>query len=68
MLGGVSVLAQFVGSAVALVFAFGVGYAVYKAMDLCFGLRLSQEEEHQGSDLTIHKLQAYPEESTSRFT
>jgi len=67
-LGGVSLLAQVLGSVLALSLAFGIGYAVYKTMDLCFGIRLAKDDEQQGSDLAVHKLQAYPEEGTSRFT
>jgi len=67
-LGGVSLVAQTVGSVIALVFAAGIGFAVYKTLDACFGIRLSPEDEHKGSDLAIHNLQSYPEERTTRFT
>ncbi|QPJ65594.1 MAG: ammonium transporter [Candidatus Nitrohelix vancouverensis] len=66
-LGGVSFVAQLVGSLTAVVIAVGFGFAVYKVLDLMFGLRLSEEEEMTGSDLAIHKLQATPEETLSRY-
>lgn len=66
-LGGVSFLAQAIGSGVAIVIALGFGFAVYKGLDMAFGLRLSKEDEMRGSDLTVHKLESTPEEVTSRF-
>jgi Amt family ammonium transporter len=66
-LGGVSFAAQAVGSATAIIVAIVSGFAVYKSLDLAFGLRLSREEEMRGSDLTVHKLESTPEEVTSRF-
>ena len=66
-LGGVSFLGQFIGSTVAVVMAMGVGYAVYKILDATVGIRLDKDDELRGSDLTIHKLEANPEEGTSRF-
>lgn len=66
-LGGVSFVAQAVGSVMAIIIALGSGFAVYKLLDMAFGLRLSPEEEMRGSDLTVHKLESTPEEVTSRF-
>lgn len=66
-LGGVSFLAQAIGSITAIVIAVGFGFAVYKGLDMAFGLRLSKEDEMRGSDLTVHKLESTPEEVTSRF-
>ncbi len=66
-LGGVSFVAQTVGSLIAIVIAAGLGFVVYKVLDSMFGIRLSPEEEGQGSDLSIHKLGSYPEEGTTRF-
>ena len=43
------------------------GFSVYKILDLAFGIRLTKEEEQKGSDLTIHKIESYPEQVTSRF-
>ncbi len=66
-IGGVSFVGQIVGSVIAIIIAVGFGYAVYKILDASFGIRLSQEEEQKGSDLTIHNLESYPEDATSRF-
>jgi Amt family ammonium transporter len=66
-LGGVSLLAQTVGSVVAVVIAVGAGFIVYKTLDATVGIRLSKEDEQQGSDLSIHKIGSTPEEGTTRF-
>jgi Amt family ammonium transporter len=66
-MGGVSLMAQTIGSGIAIVIAVGSGFAVYKTLDSLFGIRLEAEEEMKGSDLTVHHLEAYPEDVTSRF-
>jgi len=65
--GGVSFVAQLVGSLIAVGIAVGFGFAVYKTLDIVFGIRMDAEDELMGSDLTIHKLESYPEEVTTRF-
>ena len=67
-LGGVSILAQIIGSVAAIVIALTSGFIVYKTLDSLFGIRLEADEEMKGSDLTIHKLESYPEDVTSRFS
>jgi Amt family ammonium transporter len=37
------------------------GLLVYGALKVSMGLRLSQEEEFDGADLSIHKISASPE-------
>ena len=66
-MGGVSILSQTVGSILAIFVALASGFAVYKILDSLFGIRLEAEEEMKGSDLTIHHLESYPEDATSRF-
>ena len=66
-LGGVSILSQTVGSVLAVFIALTSGFIVYKTLDSLFGLRLDAEEEMTGSDITIHHLESYPEDVTSRF-
>jgi Amt family ammonium transporter len=67
-LGGVSILAQIIGSVAAIVIALTSGFIVYKTLNSLFGIRLEADEEMKGSDLTIHKLESYPEDVTSRFS
>ena len=60
-LGGVSFGAQFIGTAMGVVWAAVGGLVVYGLLKLTMGLRLSQEEEYDGADLSIHKISATPE-------
>ena len=62
-LGGVSLISQIFGAVLTAVFAAVAGFILYKLLDAIFGLRLSEEEEFQGSDLSIHKINAYPEDT-----
>jgi len=66
-MGGVSILSQTIGSVAAIVIALVSGFIVYKILDSLFGIRLEADEEMKGSDLTIHNLEAYPEDISSRF-
>ncbi|KQT12323.1 ammonium transporter [Ramlibacter sp. Leaf400] len=60
-LGGVSFAAQALGSAVGVVWALLCGFGVYGVLKATVGLRLSQEEEHEGADLAIHRIGSTPE-------
>ncbi|HEY9199357.1 MAG TPA: ammonium transporter [Gammaproteobacteria bacterium] len=60
-LGGVSLGAQLVGTLLGIVIALVGGFVVYGLIKLVLGLRLSQEEEFQGADLSIHRIQSTPE-------
>lgn len=60
-IGGVSFWAQFLGTALGVVWALVGGYLVYGTIKATLGLRLSQEEEFEGADLTIHKIGATPD-------
>lgn len=57
-LGGVSLGAQIVGSMAGLVIAFVGGAVVYGVVNLVSSLRLSEEEEFEGADLSIHRIAA----------
>jgi Amt family ammonium transporter len=60
-LGGVSFGAQFMGTALGVSWAILGGVLVYGVLKMTLGLRLSQEEEYDGADLSIHKISASPE-------
>ena len=60
-LGGVSFQAQLIGTLMGLLWALLGGLVVYGVLKLTMGLRLSQEEEYDGADLSIHKISASPE-------
>ena len=60
-LGGVSLGAQLVGTAMGVLWAAVGGVVVYGILKAALGLRLSQEEEYDGADLSIHKISATPD-------
>ncbi|HEX9023838.1 MAG TPA: hypothetical protein VF799_08375, partial [Geobacteraceae bacterium] len=60
-LGGVTFLSQFMGSISALVFALANGFIVYTLLAKTVGIRLTEEEEMAGADLSVHNIGAYPE-------
>ncbi|MNF30629.1 Ammonia channel precursor [compost metagenome] len=57
-LGGVSLMSQLVGTLLGIVVALLGGLAVYGLLKSTLGIRLSQEEEYYGADLSIHKIGA----------
>ena len=61
-MGGVSFVSQLLGSIAAIVFALVNGFAVYGLLAKTVGIRLTEEEEFAGADLSIHSIGAYPEE------
>lgn len=61
-LGGVTFAAQAVGTGAGVLFATVMGFIVYGGLKATMGLRLSEEDEFQGADLSIHHIGAYPEE------
>ena len=60
-LGGVTFASQLVGSILGSAFGFIAGFVVYGVLKSTVGIRLTPEEEHQGADLSIHKIRANPE-------
>jgi len=64
-IGGVSFMSQLLGTVMAVGWALAGGFAVYGAIKALMGLRLSQEEEFEGADLTIHKIGSTPDREVS---
>ncbi len=60
-LGGVSLGAQLIGSAMGVAWALLSGVVVYGALKFTMGLRMTQEDEFEGADLSIHRIGATPE-------
>lgn len=60
-LGGVSFMAQLVGSLTGVAIALGGGFLVYGLIGKISRLRLSEEDEFNGADLSIHKIGATPD-------
>lgn len=61
-MGGVSFLSQLAGSFVAIVFAIVSSVLVYGTLAKTIGIRMQEEDEFNGSDLSVHKIGAYPED------
>jgi Amt family ammonium transporter len=59
--GGVSFLSQLCGTLLGIVIAFAGGYLVYGVLKRLVGIRLSTEEEFNGTDLSVHRITATPE-------
>ena len=63
-LGGVNLSAQLIGTGMGVSIAFIGGYIVYGLLKKSVGIRLSNEEEYDGADMTIHRITATPERET----
>ena len=59
--GGVAFMPQLIMTGMAVAVALIGSIVVYGALKILLGLRLDQEEEYQGADLSIHKITATPE-------
>jgi Amt family ammonium transporter len=60
-LGGVTFMSQLAGSLAGVVYAAALGFAVYGGLKLVVGIRLTEEQERRGADLSIHNIGANPE-------
>jgi Amt family ammonium transporter len=59
--GGVSFMSQLFGTLLGVAIAFSGGLVVYGVLKKLVGIRLSAEEEFNGTDLSVHKISATPE-------
>ena len=64
-LGGVSFSAQLIGTLVGVFWALVSSVALYGLIKVFLGLRLSQEDEFEGADLSIHKVSATPDRESN---
>ena len=64
-LGGVSLGSQLLGTGLGVLWALVGGFVVYGAIKARVGLRLTQEEEFEGADMTLHKISATPDREVS---
>ena len=60
-LGGITLGGQLIGTLLGVAWALLAGLVVYGVLKATMGLRLSQEEEFDGADLSIHMISASPE-------
>ena len=52
-------LRQIISVVIAIVWAFGISYILAKIIDATIGLRVTEEEEQQGLDLSLHGEKGY---------
>ncbi|MFM7802677.1 MAG: ammonium transporter, partial [Limnohabitans sp.] len=64
-LGGVNLLAQALGTLAGVAWAFLSSWVLYGLIRQFVGLRLSQEEEYEGADLSVHKVSASPDRESN---
>ncbi|MEY4364454.1 MAG: Ammonia channel precursor [Pseudomonadota bacterium] len=64
-LGGINLSAQLAGTALGIAWALVGGFVIYGVLKVTTGLRLSQEEEFEGADMTLHKISATPDREVS---
>ncbi len=57
-MGGVSLTSQLIGTGLGVVVALAGGFLVYGVLKRSVGIRLSQEQEYYGADLSVHKIGA----------
>lgn len=62
-LGGVAMMSQLIGTLLAIGIAVIGGLVVHGALKATMGIRLSQEDEFRGADLSIHKISANSDDS-----
>ncbi len=62
-LGGVSFMSQLIVTIGVMFFALAVSFIVYGFLKVRFGIRLAPQEEVVGSDITVHRIEASPEEA-----
>lgn len=55
-LGGVSLMSQLIGTGLGIAIALAGGFVVYGTLKKLVGIRLGAEEEFDGADLSIHKI------------
>ena len=64
-IGGVTILGQLIGSGLGVGIALISGFVVYGLLKVILGLRMSQEEEYDGADLSIHRISSTPDRESS---
>jgi Amt family ammonium transporter len=63
-LGGVTFSAQLLGTLLGIAIAMAGGAIVYGLLKALVGIRLTPEQEFNGSDLSIHQISATPDRET----
>jgi ammonium transporter, Amt family len=61
-IGGVSFMSQLIGTSLAILIAMTGSFIVYSIIKKLVGIRLNEEEEFEGADLSIHKISSTSED------
>lgn len=61
-IGGVSFISQLIGTSLAILIAITGSFIVYSIIKKLVGIRLNEEEEFEGADLSIHKISSTSED------
>jgi Amt family ammonium transporter len=64
--GGVTFVGQIVGALTIFVWVFGASLIVWAILKAVFGIRVSEEDEYEGVDLSECGMEAYPEFVTAK--
>ena len=64
--GGVAFASQLFGTLLGVSIAIAAGFLVFGLIHRTVGLRLDEEQEYRGADLSIHSIAANPEEDMAR--
>jgi Amt family ammonium transporter len=59
--GGVALMPQLIMTALAIVVALLGSFVVYRVLKMTLGLRLDQEQEYDGADISVHRITSTPE-------
>jgi Amt family ammonium transporter len=60
-MGGITFTGQLIGSVLGVGIALIGGFVVYGALKVVLGIRMSQEEEYDGADLSVHRISSTPD-------
>ncbi|AKD26171.1 Ammonia permease [Polynucleobacter duraquae] len=64
-LGGVTFLGQLIGTSLGVGIALVSGFVVYGLLKAVLGIRMSQEDEYEGADLSIHRISSSPDRESN---
>lgn len=59
-------MAQLVGTLTGVAIAIAGGFLVYGMIKSTIGIRMSEEDEHRGADLSIHHISTTPEDDMQK--
>ena len=57
---------QLIGAATIFIWVFGTSYIVWSILKVIMGIRVSEEEEFEGVDLSECGMEAYPEFTSAK--